>query len=112
MSETGKLQMGDIETQTVCYEDGTVAHRRHPNYHQPQFSFEQLKELVRRWNAFEDGGIVDKLVESCEGLVHRAECIIQSHQCTAHKGGNCCDLTYMLDAIQKGKRILAKATPE
>jgi len=55
-----KFQMGDIETQVVCYKDGTVAHRRQPISHQPQFSFEQLTELVRRWNSYED------LLATCE----------------------------------------------
>ena len=67
-----EFQMGDIETQAVCYEDRTVAHRRQPISHQPQFSFEQLTELVRRWNAFEKDGLVDELRAACdEGL---AEC--------------------------------------
>lgn len=67
------------------------------------------KELVRRWNAFEEGGIIEELRKACKGLVHRGSCIIQSHQCVEHKGGDCCDLAYMLDAIQKGKAALAKS---
>jgi hypothetical protein len=29
---------------------------------------EAAKELVRRWNAFEDGGIVDELLKACEAI--------------------------------------------
>ena len=85
-----KFQMGDIETQVVCYENGTVAHRRQPISHQPQFSVEQLTELVRRWNAFEKDGIVDELltaaqmglnsVRGIKNLNHLMECSIKNEK--------------------------------
>ena len=44
-----------------------------------------LKELVRRWNAFEDGGLVDELRKACqEGL---AECQRSAHILNIDKNG-------------------------
>lgn len=61
------------------------------------------KRIVKCVNNF------DELVEALKGLTHRAECMAQSHQCIEHKGGNCCDLTYALEAIMIAKQALANA---
>lgn len=49
----------------------------------------------------------DDLLTACENLVHRASCVMQSHQCLDHGDNECCDRTYMLEAIKEGKKIAA-----
>jgi len=46
-----KLQMGDVETEAVCYSDGTVAHRLRKDG-KPEFTLDELKEIVHRQNVY------------------------------------------------------------
>lgn len=49
----------------------------------------------------------DDLLTACENLVHRANCVMQSHQCLDHGDNESCDRTYMLEAIKEGKKVTA-----
>lgn len=80
MKKWEKLQMGDMETDTVIYQ-GTnlVAHRRLKLTHQPQFTLAELKEIVRRWNAYED------ILKALENFVDNEVCQFDHHgYCQTH----------------------------
>lgn len=49
------------------------------------------------------------LLKMCKGLIHRANCMLQSHQCVEHTDSECCDRVYMLDMIQESEEIITKA---
>lgn len=60
-----KLQMGSIETDAVCYPDGLVAHRQRKDG-SVEFSLDELKTIISRWNAFEEDGVASNLYEVCK----------------------------------------------
>ena len=64
-------------------------------------------EFVRRWNAFEDGGILEELVKACEELVKAENCYASSSETLVKFGSKiraCC--------VPLAKAALAKAKPE
>ena len=66
--------------------------------------FANAKELVRRWNAFEDDGLVDELRAACdEG---KAECELAMTDCRCeHK-----DIAGLLLRIERIEAAIAKVT--
>ena len=59
------------------------------------------KELVRRWNAFEEGGIVDGLVEALGHYIDDDECCFDHHGCCQTHGGDPCREANAKAAIAK-----------
>ncbi len=64
------------------------------------------KELVRRWNAFEEGGIVNELRMACDEGLHECERVKINCTCE-HK-----DLGGLLRRIVRIEAAIAKANPK
>ncbi len=58
-------------------------------------------EIVRRWNAFEKDGLVDKLVEALGHYIDDDECSFDHHGCCQTHGGDPCREVIALAAIAK-----------
>lgn len=48
-----KIKMGDIETDTVCYDNNLVAHRLRKDG-KPEFSADELRYIIKCWNSHDD----------------------------------------------------------
>ena len=62
-------------------------------------------EFVRRWNAFEEDGLVEGLVEALGHYIDDEECSFDHHGCCQTHGGDPC-------TERNAKAALAKAKPE
>ena len=68
------------------------------------FSFPDAKELVRRWNAFEKGGVVDELKTAADEGLHECERVKINCTCE-HK-----DLGGLLRRIGRIEAAIAKVS--